>query len=1516
MISKKSHFFNVVTLSIALSFFVNTIFPSSVFAQALPSFPFSGYSQSAQSFTPPIMTGIQLDSKNPFLFKFFVDPGGDQLQGQALDNETQKMVKYFLAALTIPQKNLWVNLSPYEQQRVIDEKFGQTDMGLDLLAQDYLLKQATASLVRPDSDLGKEFWTKVYQKAYELYGRTDINFDALNKVWIVPDKAVIYQQGSSAFIVESSLKVMLEKDYLAMNNQGSDALIKNNDVQGVSNQIMRDVVIPELQKKINTGRDFASLRQIYHALILADWFKRYMPQNLVNKVYVGENKVSGIASYTSQEAKNIYGKYVQAYQAGVHHKVIAEYDEHLKKYIPRKYFSGGAWFADIPTQTLMNRKDLSSSGLQSLSHPVVEYTILQNPVIDSARGEMSSPIVQDEFLSAENTKRIFDNEFAVREFVRTIPSENRAWHMENLKNWMIENAPQQLSEKYSGGIRWDIFMNNLLPNFEFSDEQVLEIIDRFGIGEKALDMPVDSIRPQEWQWMESLSNAIWPYGQVIAENLIAYLRLQKKEQSKKDFGEAFKSGQIFKSNIIKLFAKTRDSYKLLPYLRQIAKDTFFLASSKTERIDQLMRIAEKEVNVSTHKGQDLLNLSDLKKILESNHQRRKTGPNATYDPEVTAALEELKAIAESLADQTVSIFDDIRNIIDEYGNTQIQADLRDAEKMFQEGKKLDMILLLTKIRSQINPLLVERVQEADRIFHSDERQYGPHIAQSAEIAQVAYKLMEADILIEQKIVDFSTEAFSLIRENLNVDSLNVKNIQDMISAIYIIAKNMANALGAKPGLNIVAENLIKMKDKQQYTKMDYYKIYGMVQQVQFELDDMSAYLAKEFKPRVELLQKKQGVVDYQDTPESLGFVQDLLRTTMLGQFNERFLLDCRKTIDLLEGPEELALKTDSYAQQRVREILDIPLDFDSFPRIMGPEQATEGQMKRIGSKVYGLSLMKKLGLPIPDFFLIRSATGESSFKVDPIKAELQKQIAALEKKTGKKVGDPSNPLLFSLRSVFPISMPGDFPTVLNAGMNDEIFEGLKKIYGEEFALFTYIRFLQDWAVLFSDKFSSDEMKAIEVNHQVAKGQVGSLRTWLAEIKDILSKKNIKIPEDPFAQIETIADRIMNHSKIKEIPRDLALYGAPDFWKPSVIFQEMDFGYLEKDSYTAVVYSRNRKTGENKLYTEAMYGATGVDLVGLNRSKKEVLSELPAADQELVEHAKQLLEKALKGPVEFEITRGKQLHFLQTRVAHLDPGPMIKVLGDLVQEGILSQDEVTPRIKIFQSIIDQDAIIADKNTKPFIIAGGLAGGVMAGRIALSLEKAEEFMVQGQNASLVLETTPERKDKSYYPANKNVMLGVITAHGGGAQHFSIWAIKYHMPYISMINDIEFDLENQRVKLGGKWFQEGDVITMDGYRGLIFEGDIIKKENTKMSSPMPQGEAEGSSSNLGGIDLTETFATIHIKTDDQGLPLPTEFQIIQEIKFDGLVPVIIEVAPSANVPAILGLELSEPLGQQAVL
>ena len=202
---------------IVICFITNLFCPPVLLAQQPFYLPPPGTMTSlSQAFTPIILKGIRVHSDNPFLFDFILDNGNTGVEGKNLKNEATKLIKYFLTSLTTPENDMWVNLSPYEKDRIVPEKFGETGMGRDLLAQDYLLKQLTASLLYPENKLGKIFWDKVYDQAYRQYGTTDIPVDTFNKVWIVTDKAVVYEnsQNHSAFVTDSHLKVMLEEDYL------------------------------------------------------------------------------------------------------------------------------------------------------------------------------------------------------------------------------------------------------------------------------------------------------------------------------------------------------------------------------------------------------------------------------------------------------------------------------------------------------------------------------------------------------------------------------------------------------------------------------------------------------------------------------------------------------------------------------------------------------------------------------------------------------------------------------------------------------------------------------------------------------------------------------------------------------------------------------------------------------------------------------------------------------------------------------------------------------------------------------------------------------------------------------------------------------------------------------------------------------------------------------------------------------------------------------------------------------
>ncbi len=300
----------------------------------------------SQVFDPTVLKAITVDPHNPLRFDFFVNEGQDVLPGSDPQEDSRKdqyrlLIKDFLAALTIPERQLWVNLSPYEKDRIIDERLGLTGMGRDLLAQDYLLKQVTAALLYPEEDIGRDFWVEVYRLAQEKFGTTDIPVDTFNKVWIMPDTAEVYQEGTTAVVVRNRLKVLMEADYAALQGSMIERSSGNNEAHRIAKDVMRAVIIPALEQEVNEGKNFARIRQIYNALILAAWYKKTMRASFLGKAYVDQSKVNGVLQNDAGENLRIYAQYVEAFRKGAFSYIKDEVDRYSGEVIPRKYFSGG-----------------------------------------------------------------------------------------------------------------------------------------------------------------------------------------------------------------------------------------------------------------------------------------------------------------------------------------------------------------------------------------------------------------------------------------------------------------------------------------------------------------------------------------------------------------------------------------------------------------------------------------------------------------------------------------------------------------------------------------------------------------------------------------------------------------------------------------------------------------------------------------------------------------------------------------------------------------------------------------------------------------------------------------------------------------------------------------------------------------------------------------------------------------------------------------------------------------------
>lgn len=330
----------LIALIVCIAFIANNLQYSYAQGFNIKQLPAAGsLVTSSPNFMPLTLKGLVLHPENALKFDFLMDTGNSRLKGESLHEEALKVMTYFLTALTMPEDDMWVNLSPYEQGKIIENNFGNTVMGRDLLAEDYVLKQLTASLVYPEKDLGKKFWNELYGKIGQKE-LADIALDSFNKVWIVPSEAVVWEHEGKVMIIKSHLRVMLDEDYVALKNKSNSVEVADAK-HTLATQIVRDVILPVLEKQVNEGEHFAQLRQMYQAMILATWYKKALKESIIVKVYADKGKIKGVDNSNPADIEAIYQQYLDAFKKGAFNYIKEDIDRTTGQVIPRKYFSGG-----------------------------------------------------------------------------------------------------------------------------------------------------------------------------------------------------------------------------------------------------------------------------------------------------------------------------------------------------------------------------------------------------------------------------------------------------------------------------------------------------------------------------------------------------------------------------------------------------------------------------------------------------------------------------------------------------------------------------------------------------------------------------------------------------------------------------------------------------------------------------------------------------------------------------------------------------------------------------------------------------------------------------------------------------------------------------------------------------------------------------------------------------------------------------------------------------------------------
>ena len=499
-------------------------------------------------------------------------------------------------------------------------------------------------------------------------------------------------------------------------------------------------------------------------------------------------------------------------------------------------------------------------------------------------------------------------------------------------------------------------------------------------------------------------------------------------------------------------------------------------------------------------------------------------------------------------------------------------------------------------------------------------------------------------------------------------------------------------------------------------------------------------------------------------------------------------------------------------------------------------EGNASQRELLGGKGANLAEMTNLGLPVPEGFTISTEACNAYYEDgEDLNNEILNQIDCalkeLEHKTGRSLGG-DNPLFVSVRSGARVSMPGMMDTILNLGLNDKTVEILaEQTNNSRFAYDSYRRFVQMFSnVAMNMKLRDFEQIIDDVKNQ--KGYTKDLDLTTDDLKFILSEfkklyfknKGEEFPQDTKKQLLEAVKAVF---RTWNNPRAIVyrrMNDIPSNWGTAVNVQRMVFGNLGLTSGTGVAFSRNPSTGENVLYGEYLMNAQGEDIVaGVRTPNKisELEKQMPEVYNQYVDIVKKL-ESHYKDmqDMEFTIENGK-LYMLQTRNGKRTAAAAIKIAVDLVNEGLNTEKEALMKIEVrtLDSLLHKTFDSKElKQISP--IASGLPAspGAGAGKIAFTSERAVEMATNGEKVILIrLETSAEDIEGMHHSQ------GIITCRGGMTSHAAVVARGLGTPCVAGVSNITINEENDAVLMNGKIYHEGDIVSIDGSTGKIYEGTL---------------------------------------------------------------------------------------------
>ena len=511
----------------------------------------------------------------------------------------------------------------------------------------------------------------------------------------------------------------------------------------------------------------------------------------------------------------------------------------------------------------------------------------------------------------------------------------------------------------------------------------------------------------------------------------------------------------------------------------------------------------------------------------------------------------------------------------------------------------------------------------------------------------------------------------------------------------------------------------------------------------------------------------------------------------------------------------------------------------------------------LGGKGANLAEMSALGLPVPPGFTITTeacvhyyANGRQ-YPGD-LTPQVEGGLAQVEHLTGKRFGDPSNPLLVSVRSGARASMPGMMDTVLNLGLNDETVEGLASLSGDRrFAFDSYRRFIQMYSNVVLDldhnlfeEILDEHKDRLDVSIDTAltaEDWEGVVADYKAAVERELGQP---FPQDPKEQLWGAVSAVFASWMNDRAKFYRRMHDIPESWGTAVNIQSMVFGNMGETSATGVAFTRNPSTGEARLYGEFLINAQGEDVVAgirtpqaltqaarlemdegapsMEEAMPVVFAEFKAVVERLERHYRDMQD------IEFTVERGK-LYMLQTRSGKRTAKAALKMACEMVGEGLIAEAEAVARVdpssldQLLHPTIDPDAIRD-------VIATGLPAspGAATGKIVFDADEAERLGASGEAVILVRDETSPEDIHGMHAAR-----GVITCRGGMTSHAAVVARGMGRPCVSGAGEIQIDEAAGTMRARGRTFRAGEVVTIDGSKGEVLAGAV------KMIEPELSGD-----------------------------------------------------------------------------